>query len=324
MGEGVLVDTVVYTGAIRTMPSRARHHQVVEAGTAEILDDSYRFVEGPIRFDISKSYGTLLARVEYSLPNFRHGTNIAALDPTEAIDVLQDIDREVGKVIRWVNPDLRTRSLSRVDLVRDFHDVPDIVSLTRQLETHSPYSGPRIMHRTPSLENQAASLMMGRRRRWSATLYDKHAQVIGRRSLDSGGHRRLANACEGTLRYELRLWRPVLRESRAITIPDLEAPVLERMLRDKWEKCGLGREVVPPEQWRNRLEQAEITNAKKISLLGYVDAMRNGPAIRVDPKTKAAYEKMLREIGVPDCGGHFSEPVRLDFDACTLTRSREG
>ena len=99
---------------------------------------------------------------------------------------------------------------------------------------------------------------------------------------------------------------------------------MERLLRGKWEKCGLGREVVPPEQWRNRLEKTKISNAKKISVLGYLDARRNGPAIRVDPKTKAANDKILREIGVPDCGGHIFEPVRLDYDACTLTRSPEG
>jgi len=145
---------------------------------------------------------------EVSVPRQRTGSNLRASSPVEVWKAVQAIHAETSKYADLLD-DWDDLQVSRLDLVRDLHGVPDIAQVLDRLaqvpsrgKTRQQYNDPR--------RGGAQTLRVSTARRWSVTAYDKAAEqtsAAGRTSDPErrAHHLRQAVLAKGQLRTEVGL-----------------------------------------------------------------------------------------------------------------------
>jgi hypothetical protein len=249
------------------------------------------------------------AYIEASLPHVLYGHNISALSVLDARTALAQLIDETKVYVPSLQDStehiLRTSTVQRLDLDRDFHNVHRFDRLARGL-TALPHIRNKTVFTAAGINGHHS--MEVRVTDWSAMLYDKHCE--------SGGV-----ASHGHVRFEARLRQRRLTgkwasDSGVIvhTMSDVTERVIERLAKQTWQSVSFGNAVMGLEQ----LEEVLLTMPSLSS-----QEARTMAAIYKSPRmfftmsrgSQRKYRDLIAASGVAlfDSGEDTSS-VRLDWD----------
>ena len=266
-----LIDTVRIGYRTHAQPAR----DSLPEGTQAHVDDVGTPGEG-WRYHVKLSSGAVLqwggggrAVMEWSVPKMLHGHNVEAVGLLDALGCAREVYREAAGVLAPTEAFEACR-VYRVDVVRDFSDVPAPLPLLRALQ-HFPSKGRCVarLYADPA-RNGAATLTKGNGAR-GGTLYDKWAEVA-RTELPKN----VLSLAEGRLRYEARIRKRPLEKAHAGTVADLSRDRLETVRREVWEWCGYGTAVAMMDDVEAKIWAAPVSKSARKDLLAFWRAVTTG------------------------------------------------
>jgi len=219
--------------------------------------------------------------------------------------------------------------VSRLDLVRDLHGVPDVAQVLDRLaqvpsrgKTREQYNDPR--------RGGAQTLRVSTARRWSVTAYDKAAEqtsAAGRTSDPErrAHHRRQAVLAKGQLRTEVGLRSEVLRERQGTTRCDalLKQDVMDTLARHYFDAAGLGTPIGGLSRIGEALDAiAANPQEAKMSdrMIGILYQQGLGRPPTASANTVADHLRLARKYGITaaDLVAGDGPTIRLDWDSARV------
>lgn len=255
------------------------------------------------------------AFVEASLPKRLGDDNVVGLTLVEGVEVVRELfveaqafctPREVGSFAEC--------NVTRADLVRDFDDVHHLAELLDGLAPIRRGGRAKVRRWMDTEANKAETLVHGVSRAWRNTLYDKHAESLGR-------------APVGRVRFEARLRRQAMRSEWAKglgghvrQVADLTEGKLIAMRRGMFERSCYDREVSAMATVADAVMTCEgLSSRERGQFWAYLTMP--GFALRVSRNTELKYRRLAAHLGVvPEramADVEASVTVRLDFDRGT-------
>ena len=171
------------------------------------------------------------AKIEQSLARLAQGHNITGLALTDAWDVMAAVDAEAADLLGW-DGGIENRQFVRLDLVRDFQDVPDIPQLLNALANDVSYRRTGTQRYTKQRGGAGGSIYRGPTTS-TAVLYDKEFEVRSRRAAMEHISPNVLALAQGKVRYELRLRRKALVQSGLSSVRSVTNSLLEHIVRRK-------------------------------------------------------------------------------------------
>lgn len=217
------------------------------------------------------------------------GANVVALPVREAVESIREACRE-AEAFCEPREAFETAKIVRLDPVRDFDEVTHVGELLDGLA-----AVPRdVRHKTrrwaDAEKNRAESLRVGPKA-WGSTLYDKHAETMGR-------------APEGRLRYEGRFHSEQLtsqwaKENGTVMrqIADLSSEKVGRLTVASFQRVGFDREVEGRASVSRRVfGENGLSSKEKAGLWAFLTAP--GFPESLSKPTRLKYRKLAGELGV--------------------------
>src|SRR5690606_11832364 len=101
----------------------------------------------------------------------------------DALRVIKEMHREAAEFVKYdVHHDGQVPEagrMTRIDLVRDFHDVDEISRMLRGLQTVPVPGRAKGRVHFDASRNHAETLTFGPKKAWQSRLYDKHTETAG-------------------------------------------------------------------------------------------------------------------------------------------------
>lgn len=271
--------------------------------------------------------GNPAVAVEFSAPHVAAGSNVSGATLAESLEVGSDVVRAAAAVVDWV-PRFEELHVQRLDLVRDFEDVGHIDGLLTALSrVYVPRCPPTMLMSMPG-SNGALTLSRGSRKRWTATLYSKHAESLSRMRTatnDLARRRALNDALlsEGRLRYEARLRARTLREAGQVTVRDLCDATLRELRWYYFHHAGFDREVGGMRQIAEIIADSDLTTQSKHGLAGWLLFQAAGVSTGAHRNTDSRLRGLAKDLGVApmDLVGLARATQRLDFGSGQLVET---
>lgn len=246
------------------------------------------------------------AQLQVSLPKFRWGHNAIALPIT---DLHQEIDKVIDAlsdhvVIETSDRDCRSVKVKRLDLVRDFDDVPCVSDLIEGLRK-IPRPGRMFLRTFSNRAGHSETLTVGPKSSWAATLYDKYAECPD-------------FAKPGQLRCELRC-RKRLQQKWAVhhggkinVLADINPQKAARIARGMFDDARFGVQIMTHASMAAEvMAYQELSETQKLRLIGYLTVTGAGLHVATSPTTLNRYQRYLEAVGFP--AEHTARNLRLDW-----------
>ena len=318
---GVGVDTIRLRGPARPQLLHALDEQRVRRIPSEdrvVTQAGWtRFAVGSteVRVNCNRRTGPLEVATEFSAPKVWTGSNIEALPLQKLPDTISHAVEVLAEQLPGLpRPD--AMRLVRLDLVRDFIDVPDS-SLALAGLARSPdgrYS--QELWSRPSVPSQIQTLARRVNGRWRASCYDKDFE----QGEQDGGLGLATKAAGGRLRWEIQLAHRTmhaLREKHGRDV-DAQRDVLVKVAADHFRISGFDRTYQGGPSVYSALlrELAETTAGRRDAqtITSYVTSVETGVDI-LTHNTRDRARKLLRRHGlsISDLRAPDGPPSRLNF-----------
>lgn len=261
-------------------------------------------------------HGPLEGVLEFSVPCLLRGHNATGVDLPTTWDAVEAIFDEASHYIVWTEPFPALR-LMRIDLPRDFAGVSDMPRVLAQyFAIPVPHASYDALHRGQSGQ-RVQTLQRGTTKRWIVRAYDKHEQLRSVAPTFPSQRRMIDEAPPGTLRVEVQLRSPILREHGITTLADATEETLSSLQRKYFERSGLGRTIGGRDALslaRQRLE-VEGRGRQWAPVLGLLLADALKQPSNLSRTTQMKYRAIARELGITpaDVLNVCGQPHRLDF-----------
>lgn len=291
----------------------------VDPDTGEVINyTEVKAMPGGPRLWVEQSRHGNLAKVEVSVPRYRHGTNVEGSTVGEALEAMADIHRQAQEYVTWAEP-FEEQRLYRVDGLVDFVGVGEPEVLLRAMGRD-----PSVTTRSNLLRDDTLAGAWTLERyttNYLVRLYDKCGEV-GARARRARNPEVKAQAkldlpvAAGRLRCEAQMKSGHLPTVGMATVRDLSIGPLEEAVRHLFTHVGFGREVVDMERVITKLHQAGYTPCKQAGFLGWLTAESAGAHLGLNKNTLTEYRRIARKLNIAptDLGATFSSR-RLDFDS---------
>lgn len=206
--------------------------------------------------------------------------------------------------------DFGSATVTRLDIARDFVEVPDADKYLKRLDTNvrsfkNLYRG---HHASPT--NGGWTLRLSTKTGGSVLLYDKHRESAGR-------------CPEGTLRFEVQMEGWLTRYGSSIrTVSDITPESVEHAAREWWNRSNFGLPIASDPDILDEV-QALLDGQRNAATMAnavfayYLRTQSGDEASDLPPSTRRRYESILRRAeGFRATHGHEERRVlRLDLES---------
>ena len=319
------IDTIAVRGPVDPDCIRSlrvqRVRRVVDFITGEIAEfetSGQDLLPGDVTLIVDQRFGPAEGRIELSVPKLLNGHNATSVSLQEAMQVVRDLHRHADRMVGWLcnADDLR---VTRVDVVRDFADVPDAGLLLTML-AFVPVQ--RMSRRSAYMDarGQTQCLYRGNLDRFLTRVYRKDVQMRGQARHAPEPERShvqaMAEQYDGTVRYEAEIKGKALREQSIGTVGAMAEQPLAKMSRSYFDRAALGTAV----GGRSKIAEAALllqaTNryrelAGVIALL-VAEAHHQPPPM--SPGTTRKYRNIADSLGLTAADFMFPDGVRMRLD----------
>lgn len=326
---GVGVDTIAVIGSTsENLLFELRHQELereVDQVTGELRETpGYGFSDVQIglawvRVHGGRRAGNPWLRLELSTPTMLNGHNRNPLDRSFVGDVVDAALSVLSERLPDV-PQIDQVTVARLDLTRDFRDVPSpSETLARLSRLHVPHAR---VHRVDYQPDGAVqTLTRGSSREWLSRGYDKRVQLLQRAQRDPAHADLLeawADVSVGQLRFEVEVRRPLLRRKGLVLLSDLVPDVLEELAREYFLRAQWNQIIPGPARQRRILEDLRssgvITPAEQRNLCVLLYSNLLGMDV---PLTRHPLERstaLARRFGLAGAVAEEPQQRYLDFD----------
>ncbi len=312
-----LYGPVTSTDALDTLAPKRQAWTQTDVRTGE-WDEQPQWSLNGVRLSVHRRQGTTYLAFETSLPRHRTGSNLRLLPLPEATDAVHALYNWLNPYVGW-RVDVADLHVARLDASLDFtgttqlHRIlPALAALPVPHERQSPsvwYDPAR---------GGAQTLTRGTQNTDRATLYDKHAEVLHRAAKRWGRpHARAAEAqaSQGVARFEVQARRAFLSKHGIATWKDVTEERVATMRRQSFEHRRFGTSVAGGQQFLQALAQADLSEARRASLLWEVTSRAMGRTPEFDQKTVKRNREDMTRLGLTFDDLLLSAPqVRLDYE----------
>ena len=324
-------DTITLAGEVAEghRLTKWSEHIVVDPATGE----EHRHTSGGVvtlpcgaQMQVRRRGSALRAEVTQSIPNLARQHNAVASTLDEVRHYAEVMHREGSDFYDFLVP-VEDLEVLRWDGVRDFHSVPMVPTfLTNLGRLPSPRAGMSSTYRD-TRDGSVQTVKRGTRGRWTASLYDKYAQVIHLAAKAKDPSRRevlhgLAPHTVGQVRYEVVIRRPVLQENGVNTLSDITSAAAEALTRKHFNMAGFD---VPAHAAGHLnavvLAKSLTEDSKSIGgVLAYLAGAALGTGWKGDPRVGRKYRDLAETWGVTpgDWMNEHGGLAALDFDLGAL------
>ncbi|HSH58614.1 MAG TPA: hypothetical protein VK988_03025 [Acidimicrobiales bacterium] len=241
------------------------------------------------------------------------------------MDVVTDVARVAERFVTW-DQHPSAFDLMRVDLTRD-------MSYDQREQFDAFIEGQRLatVSFNPAVETWQdeggfTNLRRGRGSRWRFSIYDKQSEMYAQAASTRPGPdrdrlQRLALSAEGTLRTELLLRRPVLKEQKLGCLRDLTAGRVENLHRRYFHRVGLDSEVRGLDAVKAIAILADKEDYQKLpAVLGMLQMEALDLPVPMSEPTKLKYDRVAKrlDLSAADLVDRKHPSIRLDYDAGRL------
>ena len=244
--------------------------------------------------------GIFRANWEISLPRWRDGHNLWPIPLHEALGHLRAIYEGASEVVEWAVP-FDDLTVARLDVVRHFTSGGRTDELLRGL-----HELPIGNHKARALHDAslgANALSVAVKGRWKAQLYDKakqiHELIKGADPQEQYILKEILPLAQEILRYEVRMWYPVLKDKALHRVSLLSEDKLLKAALKYFEDNGFGAAVGGTTFIKNGIERIlasprskeAVAAAGQLLFDGYgIEAPNDSKTIRSRRKLYAAYD----------------------------------
>lgn len=278
--------------------------QVADWRVSAATDDAGRRVEqsmlrtlecgATLQFRPGRGDDSDRAFVEFSIPKLLQGNNTHPSSLQASRIAVSAVLTEAAEFV-----ELHQTNINRLDVVRDFTDVPHIGGVLLSLIA-APISG----RKTVSMYGDAA--LGGIQTR---TVRNNDGAC---RAYDKGAEAGTADA-QGRLRVEAEERR---RNLRSLGIADWRALTESQIYivgRRRFEWAGLGTSISSVSEAIVRILAAKLSGAGKAKLVGYHELRRRGLDGALNSSDRSRFRRDLEALGLFG-SEHADSPFRLDYD----------
>lgn len=263
------------------------------------------------------------ATFELSVPSILREDNLAPASGDEVRYAVTSIAQLAGSLVTW-KQEPTAFDLMRVDVARD-------MKYRRRADFNAFIEGQRLLPVSYKAPVQTwedidgyTNLRWGQGGRWRFSTYDKAAEMYhqaAKRPQDRCYLNRLAQQAEGTIRTELLLRRPVLKEKGISTLSDLTEERMNSLHHSYYRRVGLDKEVGGLDKVKAAVVMASEEDYKvALDVIGMLEmqAMRL-PVPRSQP-TLDKYRKVAERLGLSaaDFVRGRESSLRLDYESGVL------
>ncbi len=245
-----------------------RHRVVLDRSTGVLSDPrpttSELQLDNGVVVSARRVQGSPCVTASFSVPAWLRGDNrfAASADETRAVvhDFVDHIRQRLG-----LDDVADAARLRRLDIARDFTDVPEPARLLEELSRKPPGYGMRTeLHR--DLAHQGAQTVYRRNTRWMSRLYHRGEMYRDTaKGNDRERHLSLAAAEQGVVRFEVELRARAL-SYRGLTRPSsLRNDELWRLAQTHWHRSAFDHHVGAGERRMTRME--DELDWKQLSLV---------------------------------------------------------
>lgn len=280
-----------------------------------------------VRVRLRRRGAGVRVEVEQSIPTLLHGDNVKTSTVSEVLKAAHMVHTQVSQVFEPLAPPEES-PISRLDSVRDFHGVPEVPTFLTNLGRNTSSSASSNCTYRARSTGSVQTVRRAAPRRWAASLYDKHAEVLhlarGAHTPERYGHlARAADQAVGQVRFEAQLHRPVLQENGILTLSDITSQAVEDLARKHFTMAGFNVAAHAAGHLNAVLlsKFQDPATAKKIGgVLAYLASEALGTPMTVDRRTLREYRRNATAWGlVPsDWANDQGGLAALDFDLGAL------
>ncbi len=268
------------------------------------------------------------ATFELSVPRFLRENNLSPASGDEVMYAVTSIAQLAESLVTW-KQEPPALDLMRADVARD-------MKYRRRPDFNGFIEGQRLLPVSYKAPVQTwgdidgyTNLRWGQGGRWRFSIYDKAAEMYhqaAKRPRDRGYLNSLAQQAEGTIRTELLLRRPVLKEKGIFTLSDVTEERMSKLHRAYYRRVGLDKEVGGLDKVKAAAVMASEEDYKMVlDVIGMLEmeAMRL-PVPRSQP-TLAKYRKAAERLGLSaaDFVRGRESSLRLDYESGVLVSQRD-
>ena len=234
---------------------------------------------------IPRQDGVMTGWCEGSVPKYlQDGVNYPAVSVDAAIGAGREWVEAATEFVTWTE-EARVNRLDVVSDIRVGDAVEDVLRTVGAMTVGG--RAVRAVYRDATV-NRAMTVWAKTKRSGSGRLYDKGAESK-------------VEAARGVVRFEAQERKNTLGVVGVKGLSDLDEKRAERLLRDRWDWCGFGEQVVPREELLSRILSAENgwRLDTRLKLAGWVAA---GFPQLLNRSSEWRYRQRLAQFGQPGDG----------------------
>ncbi|WP_270886267.1 phage/plasmid replication domain-containing protein [Pedococcus sp. 5OH_020] len=299
--------------------------------------DTFTSTQVPLidgQLDVRMTPTGLRAVIERSLPTLAYGHNLDPVSVRTAVRLVSDLYGQAAEFVDW-GVDVHDLRITRLDLDRDFAEVAHLDRVLRGLaRIHVPRTANPSIYGDSKGGGSILTLTRQSPKRWRASLYDKHAQVLhlARQERDPTRCKRLdglARTARGRVRFEVQLRSQALKEKGVRTVSDLNEASLLNVRKHYFQRAGFDNPVGGAPQVDEVMTRLATSASPDYGFFGAVLAMLKAEALGLpqpttSPNTLRKYRALARQWGLSaaDMACATGPTVVLDYESGRLRSAR--